>query len=136
MLIVPKHKPNQDELLDWMATIPGFIEGTMSIDNSPVILDDWQRTVITDDSKFVAGIKARQIGWSAIACAAKALVRSNLISRNLSVFISMNLDDAQEKLVHPLRFIPQRQQRSRVPLCNHPAGQRFLDLHRQVEQPQ
>jgi phage FluMu gp28-like protein len=100
MLIVPKHKPIKADMIDWLATVPGFIEGTMSIDNRPVILDDWQRTVITDDSKFVAGIKARQIGWSAIGCAAKALVRSNLINRNLSIFVSMNLDDAREKIIY------------------------------------
>lgn len=100
MLIVPKHKPDREDILDWLATVSGFIEGTMSIVDEPVQFDKWQRDVIDDESKFIAGLKSRQIGWSFASCSAKALAKSLLIDRNLSVFVSMNLDDAREKIIY------------------------------------
>lgn len=100
MLIVPEKKADREDILDWLATVSGFIEGTMSVVDNRVVLDDWQRQIINDESKFIGGLKSRQIGWSFSSCSAKALAKSLLIDRNLSVFVSMNLDDAREKIIY------------------------------------
>jgi phage FluMu gp28-like protein len=99
-VIMPKpkvYKPTPAEL-DWLATDSGYAEGHMSLGSNPLIFDKWQRTVVDDESKFIIGQKSRQTGWSFGVCSAKALSKSQLIDRKLSVFTSRNLDDAKEKI--------------------------------------
>jgi len=96
-MAVPNQYAND---VDWLATNSGYIEGLASILDDPIVFDSWQREVLDDDSKFIIGLKARQIGWSFGPYAAKAVAKSNLIPRNTSVFVSMNLDDAYEKIIY------------------------------------
>jgi len=90
-------KLNSSEL-DWLSTIPGYVEGLMSVNDDPVVLDDWQREFLEYQGDSIHK-KSRQIGFS-FACAAKAIAKSQLNKRNLSVFTSMNLEDAKEKILY------------------------------------
>jgi phage FluMu gp28-like protein len=87
-----------DAELDWLATNPGYIQGTMATATGPLILDDWQEEVCGYEGKFLLGHKTRQGGWSYGTIAARALAKSQLIKNNLSVIVSINLDDAKEKI--------------------------------------
>jgi phage FluMu gp28-like protein len=90
-------KPSLAEL-EWLSTNPGYIQGTMATTEGPLILDDWQEDVCAYDSKFLIGLKTRQGGWSYGAIAARALAKSQLVKNNTSVIVSINLDDAKEKI--------------------------------------
>lgn len=72
----------------------------MAVRGEPLVLDDWQRQGITEESDWQAYLKARQVGFSFCNCAAKAVARSMMLDKNLSVFVSMNLDDAREKIIY------------------------------------
>jgi phage FluMu gp28-like protein len=112
-------KPTDSEL-DWLATNPGYIQGTMSSTSGPIILDDWQESVCGYEGKFLSGLKTRQGGWSYGTIAARALAKSQLIKNNLSVIVSINLDDAKEKIRYARELydtIP-RSHRSRLIIDN------------------
>ena len=99
-VIMPKpktYKPTNADL-EWLATNSGFIQGHMSVADNPLILDEWQDRVINDESKFISALKTRQCGFSFGVNAARALAKSILVDRNTSVFVSVNLDDAKEKI--------------------------------------
>ena len=85
---------------DWLSTYSGYIEGLASSNGEPIIFDGWQREEVDSDDPFVIMNKGRQIGSSFGPIAAKAVAKSQLIPRKLSVFTSMNLDDAREKILY------------------------------------
>jgi hypothetical protein len=72
----------------------------MSVQDKPLILDDWQRDGLLDKTNSQIYSKSRQVGFSFCNCGAKAVAKSMLIDKNLSVFVSMNLDDAREKIIY------------------------------------
>ena len=90
-------KPSAADL-DWLASNAGYVQGAMESPKGPLILDDWQEAVCNYEGKFLCGLKTRQGGWSYGAIAARALAKSQLVKNNLSVIVSINLDDAKEKI--------------------------------------
>jgi hypothetical protein len=77
MNIVSKQVPDEKELIDWLATNSGYIEGLASYNETDLVLDGWQKEYIDDPAQLIAALKARQIG-SSFAMAAKATAKSQI----------------------------------------------------------
>jgi len=99
MNIVSKQVPDGKELIDWLATNSGYIEGLASYNETDLVLDGWQKEYIDDPAQLIAALKARQIG-SSFAMAAKAIAKSQIYKNWPAVLTSMNLDDAREKIMY------------------------------------
>jgi phage FluMu gp28-like protein len=77
----------------------------MKVDTKPIELDFYQDELIRSNAKFLAILKARQIGWSFLV-ALKGLVFANDPARIKYVrqFVSYNEDDAREKIRYAKEF--------------------------------
>ena len=95
MLIVAKR--TEAEYAAWIATESGFIEGLMSYDDEPVVLEHYQRAFLDNRARFRWITKSRQVGYSFLM-ALEALGRSHLHENHNAVFISYNLDEAKERV--------------------------------------
>lgn len=101
ILIVGKKKgaEAEEKIKDWLATPPGFIEGYASDEfDGPLNLYSYQAQVMYDRSFFIHGDKARQIGWS-YGNACEATAKGHLQKPYTSIFISINQEEANEKIV-------------------------------------
>lgn len=99
VLQVNRRTPTRTELVDWLATIPGFLQGGCSVDGEPLKLYEYQLRIMGATSRFRAILKSRQTGFS-FTVAAESLAKAMLRSEYSSVFVSYNLDDAVEKIRH------------------------------------
>lgn len=97
--IVVKATPAPDEMIDWLSTIPGFIEGGTSVDEKPTELYDYQIGLMSSTSRFRAMLKSRQTGLS-FTMAAEGLAKTHLKTEHTGIFVSYRLDDAVEKIRH------------------------------------
>jgi len=97
MLIVNKETPSPEEINRWLATTPGFLEGLTETDERPTRLTSYQLEHLQDTSKFRAREKARGVGFSFI-CAGEALAKAHLRRDYTAIFVSMNLEEAIEKI--------------------------------------
>jgi phage FluMu gp28-like protein len=82
-----------------------YIYSMMKVDTKPIELDFYQDELIRSNAKFLAILKARQIGWSFLV-ALKGLVFANDPARIKYVrqFVSYNEDDAREKIRYAKEF--------------------------------
>jgi len=90
-------EPTEQEIMQWLSTPDGFIQGLAEIDEQPARLADYQVSLMRNKSKFRAVEKARGIGFS-FACAAEALAKAHLKKDYTAIFVSMNLEEAIEKI--------------------------------------
>jgi phage FluMu gp28-like protein len=97
MRIVTKETPSPDELSRWLATSEGFLQGLTDVDEKPTRLTGYQLDHLRDASKFRAREKARGVGFSFV-CAAEALAKAHLRRDYTAIFVSMNLEEAVEKI--------------------------------------
>jgi phage FluMu gp28-like protein len=97
--VVVKEQPAPEALLDWLATVPGFIAGGTSVDERPTELYDYQVRLMTTPSRFRAVLKSRQTGLS-FSMAAEGLAKTHLKPDHTGIFVSYNLADAKEKIRH------------------------------------
>ena len=88
------------ELMDWMATVPGYIEAHTSTDDGPTKLYDYQIRFMNSKRNFRNVQKSRQVGFSYVyAC--ESLARSQLSkSRYTAIFVSYNQMEAAEKIYY------------------------------------
>lgn len=91
-------KRSEEEFAEWLATEPGFIEGLLSFDDEPVVLERYQLGFLRNRSRFRWITKSRQVGYSFLF-ALEALSRCHLRDKHTAVFVSYNLDDAKEKIL-------------------------------------
>lgn len=101
ILVVKKKKGKEahDKIMEWVATSPGFIEGYAEDRlGGPIKLYDYQAKVMYDKSSFIHGDKSRQIGWS-FGTACESLSKSHLHLPYTAIFISINQEEANEKIV-------------------------------------
>ena len=96
-LIVPKRKPTDRDLDSWRSTAEGFIQSLTESDGKPTKLAGYQIGHLRDRSKFRAREKARGVGFSFI-CAAEALAKAHIRNDYTAIFVSMNLEEAIEKI--------------------------------------
>ena len=115
MLVTARHKPAAGELLDWLATVSGYIQGTMEVPGGPVVLDRWQVEGVDHGGKFAVYLKSRQVGFSFMR-AAHSLAEAQLSDNYLKVLVSMNLDDAREKILYARELYETIPERFRVKL--------------------
>jgi len=94
---IVKKNATEQELTKWLSTTEGFIQGLMSSDEEPVSLSQYQNIHLNDTSKFRIVEKARGVGFS-FACAAEALAKAHLQNSYTAIFVSMNLEEAIEKI--------------------------------------
>ncbi len=118
MLIVKKRRPTNKDIEETKArlsTKPGFIEGLFSYNMEPVILYPYQEEQLRCKSKFTIDIKARQTGWSFNA-ASDALARSLMEIRAMNIFISVNLEEAKEKIRYASAIYEELPAACKIPL--------------------
>jgi phage FluMu gp28-like protein len=114
--IVVKEAPAPEELTDWLATVPGFLEGLTSVGDRPTELYDYQIGLIDAPGRFRAMLKSRQTGLSFVM-AAEALALAHLKPEHTAIFVSYRMDDATEKVRHADMLydsLPARWKRRRV----------------------
>lgn len=152
MLVLVKREPTRNDLAAWLATIPGFIQGLMSVDERPVRLYDYQVEFMRSEARFRAVVKSRQTGFS-FSYAAEALAKAHLSPGHMAIFVSYNLEDAKEKIRYAdmlyesmpeawrlkrvtdnkteLEFVDRRGRRSRLVSlpCREPRGKGKADLY-------
>ncbi len=96
-LIISKGKPTEKELDAWCLTAEGFIQSRTETDGKPTRLAGYQIGHLRDRSKFRAREKARGVGFSFV-CAAEALAKAHIRDNYTAIFVSMNLEEAVEKI--------------------------------------
>jgi phage FluMu gp28-like protein len=96
-LIIGKETPTPPEMDRWLSTTVGFIQSATEIDEKPTILASYQLAHLRDRSKFRAREKARGVGFSFV-CAAEALAKAHLRKDYTAIFVSINLEEAVEKI--------------------------------------
>jgi phage FluMu gp28-like protein len=114
--VVVKESPAPAELLDWLSTLPGFIQGGTQVDEQPTRLYDYQIALMESTSRFRAILKSRQTGLSFVM-AAEALAKTHLKREHTGIFVSYNLSDATEKIRHAAMLyesLPAKWQKKRV----------------------
>ena len=97
--VVVKETPAPSELLDWLSTPAGFIQGGTRVDDQPTGLYPYQIALMESSSRFRGMLKSRQTGLS-FFYAAEGLALSHLKPEHTAIFVSYNLDDAKEKIRH------------------------------------
>jgi len=99
--IVKKTGADAKEDLDkWLSTEPGFLEGlTTDVLGVPTKLYGYQIKYLYDSSYFIHIDKARQTGFSYIY-AGRSLAKSHLHAHHTSIFISINQEEANEKIIY------------------------------------
>jgi phage FluMu gp28-like protein len=90
-------RPSERELTKWLSTVEGFTQGLTEVDEQPTRLADYQIDFMRNKSKFRAVEKARGVGFS-FGCAAEALAKAHLKKDHTAIFVSMNLEEAIEKI--------------------------------------
>lgn len=99
-LAIPKKTGTaaEEEVEKWLSTEPGFLEGfTEDALGNPTRLYLYQIKYLTDPSFFIHIDKSRQTGFSYIY-AGRSLAKSHLTSYHTSIFISINQEEANEKI--------------------------------------
>ena len=90
----------QEEMDKWLATEAGFLEGlTSDVYGKRTRLYYYQIAYLTDPNFFIHIDKSRQTGFSYIY-AGKSLARSHLSGHHTSIFISINQEEANEKIIY------------------------------------
>ena len=97
MLIVKKKIPTKEEINEWLSTVSGFIEGFTSINDEPTKLYDYQIESQKCNDYLQTDIKARQVGVS-FGDAAEGLGKCHLKKEHTSIYVSINLEEAKEKI--------------------------------------
>lgn len=114
--VIVKETPLPEEMLDWLATVPGFLEGLTSVGDRPTELYDYQIGLMESSSRFRAMLKSRQTGLS-FFYAAEGLALAHLKPEHSAIYVSYNLDDAKEKIRHAAMLyesLPAKWQKRRV----------------------
>ena len=95
--IVGKSTPSPGDMDAWLRSPDTFIHCAMGVDGHPVSLARYQVAHLRDRTKFRVRQKARGVGFSWI-CAAEALAKAHLRDDYTGLFVSMNLEEAVEKI--------------------------------------
>jgi phage FluMu gp28-like protein len=98
-LIIVKGPPTEDEIAKWLSTAPGFIEGLTETDFKPTKLYRYQVKYLNRTAMFWHIDKGRQTGFS-YTFAAEALAKAHLMNKYTKIFISINQDEANEKVTY------------------------------------
>ncbi|MBN1193517.1 MAG: terminase, partial [Coriobacteriia bacterium] len=97
MRIVKRRRPTASDLAAWYGTPSGFVQAATEVGGQPIRLAGYQIAHLEDRSKFRIREKARGVGFSFI-CAAEALAKAHLRDEYTAILVSMNLDEAVEKI--------------------------------------
>ena len=95
--IIARETPLPEHLDGWLRTTAGFIRGLTEAGGRRTRLAGYQEAHLRDGSKFRAREKARGVGFSFV-CAAEALAKAHLRDDYTAIFVSMNLEEAVEKI--------------------------------------
>lgn len=115
--VIVKKEPTKAELIEWLASAPGFLEGFGTWEDEPLVLEDYQIAHLNDTARFRFRNKARQTGFSFVM-ALEAVYRAQVYNRNRStIFVSYKDDEAKEKVRYAKMFyeeLPPRWKRKRI----------------------
>ena len=101
LAVVKKYgKEAEEEINEWLSTTSGFLEGfTQDVYSNPTKLYRYQIKYLEDKSFFIHIDKARQTGFSYVY-AGRSLSKAHLDTHHTSIFISINQEEANEKIVY------------------------------------
>lgn len=91
-------KRSEADILNWLSTEVGFIEGLCAYEGQPIKLEPYQHELLTNSSRFRWVTKSRQIGFS-FGLSLEALARCHLRSGHDTVFVSYSQDEAKERII-------------------------------------
>lgn len=91
-------KQTESDLEGWLATEAGFISGAMRYEDTPIVLEPYQLSLLSNRARFRWITKSRQVGYSFVF-ALEALARCHLRDGHTTVFVSFNQADAIEKIL-------------------------------------
>jgi phage FluMu gp28-like protein len=99
-LIIAKRDPTEEDITNWVEdSHAAFIEAFTETEHNPTILYDYQIDYLDDESNYVHIDKARQVGMSYVfAC--KGVSCAHRMDKYTQIFISINQDEASEKIVY------------------------------------
>ena len=116
MLIVNKEAPTKEELMQWLSTDTGYLEGLSKYENNPLMLYDYQKQIISSNDILNNYLKSRQIGAS-FAFALRGYTRTQMCRKNYTcTFVSINKSESKEKIAYAdaiHRSIPDKWKRKR-----------------------
>lgn len=94
---INKTTPTEEELMKWLRTPEGFIQGLLSVDDQPISITEYQLAHLMDKSTFRIRNKARGVGFSYII-AIEALAKAHIRNDYTAIFVSINHEEAVEKI--------------------------------------
>lgn len=98
-LIVVKEDFDQDSYSKWLSSKAGWVEANTETDFEPTNLYQYQTDYLNDPSDFRHIDKSRQTGFSYVfAC--EGVVDSHRMRRHTQIFISINQEEANEKVIY------------------------------------
>ena len=92
-------KKDEEAFAQWLASEWGFVSGLGHVEGEPLKLEAYQLAFLQNRSRFRWVTKSRQVGFSFLF-ALEALARCHLRSKHTAIFVSYNLEDAKEKILH------------------------------------
>ncbi len=104
------------DMLSWLLNPVNFAANLVKVEGGAVTLDDWQKSFLLDESKFISILKSRRVGGSWVMTL-KMFIRSQLQRNYSGTFISLNLEEAKGKIEYAdamYESIPKRFKKKRV----------------------
>jgi len=98
-LTIVKKDMDDVDIQTWLSTSPGFIEGLTETDFDQTRLYGYQVNYMLDNSMYKHIDKSRQTGFSYVF-AAEGLAKAHLMNKYTKIFISINQEEANEKIVY------------------------------------
>jgi len=95
--VISKSVSDYDKYLEWIKTIPGFIEGLTNTYDEPTKLYSYQIAFMMEQSIFKIVNKARQVGMS-FCISGASLARAHLQNNYKAIYISINREEASNKI--------------------------------------
>ncbi len=100
---IVKAAPSREGLLAWLLDPAHYAQCLIRPGGAPLRLEAWQADYLRDDAKFINILKSRRVGGS-WAMTLKMFIRAQ-VQRNYSgTFISLNLEEAVQKIDYALKM--------------------------------
>lgn len=100
---IVKAVPSREGLLKWLLDPAIYAQCLIRTGGAPLRLDAWQADYLRDDAKFINILKSRRVGGS-WAMTLKMFIRAQVNRGYSGTFISLNLEEAVQKIDYALKM--------------------------------
>ena len=100
---IVKAAPSREGLLAWLLDPAHYAQSLMRPNGAPLRLDAWQAEYLRDGGKFINILKSRRVGGS-WAMTLKMFIRAQVQRGYSGTFISLNLEEAVQKIDYALKM--------------------------------